>query len=345
MIAETQTRMASEAAEAPERIALQARALAEPLAKLAQWWAASPPRAIITCARGSSDHAALFGKYTLELATRRPVASLGPSIVSVYDTPLELEGMLYITVSQSGQSPDLLRCAEAAKAGGALVTAIVNDPASPLADAADIVLDMQAGPERAVAATKSFLCTLSTFVRLIAAIAPSPQIADALDRLPGQIEAGLQDAWADRMIDQFSDIRRAFIIGRGPGLGIAAEMALKLKEVAGLHAEAFSAAEVHHGPKAAMGPDSPVIVLGSEDAAQASLEDAAEAFGAFGPAIFGSLVSAPGVITLPTARTGHPLTQPIVQAAAFYRFAEALSRRRGFDPDNPPALNKVTRTL
>lgn len=345
MTAEVQTRMAFEAAEAPERIALQAAALAEPLARLADWWAASPPRAIMTCARGSSDHAALFGKYALELATGRPVASLGPSIVSVYDTPLRAEGMLYITVSQSGQSPDLLRCAEAARAGGALVVAIVNDPASPLAGAADIVLDMQAGPEHAVAATKSFLCTLTTFARLVAAIAPSPEIAGALDRLPEQMLAGWQDPWGDRIVEEFREVRRAFIIGRGPGLGVAAEMALKLKEVAGLHAEAFSAAEVHHGPKAAIGPDSPVIVLGAEDAAQASLADVAESLRAFGPAIFGSLVPLHGVIPLPTVPTGHPLTQPIVQASAFYRFAEALSRRRGLDPDNPPSLNKVTRTL
>ncbi len=345
MIAEAQTRMASEAAEAPDRIAQQTGALAEPLRRLAQWWAASPPHTIMTCARGSSDHAALFGKYALELATGRPVASIGPSIVSVYDTKLRVNGMLYITVSQSGQSPDLLRCADAAKAGGALVVAIVNDPSSPLAKVADIVLDMQAGPERAVAATKSFLCSLTTFVRLIAAIAPSPEIASALERLPGQITAGLLDPWGGQIIDSFFDVRRAFIIGRGPGLGVAAEMALKLKEVAGLHAEAFSAAEVHHGPKAAIRPDSPVIVLGSQDAAQASLEGAAEALSTFGPAIFGSLLPVTGVIDLPTVSTGHPLTQPIVQAAAFYRFAEALSRRRGFDPDNPPSLNKVTKTL
>ncbi len=345
MIARLQTRMAIEAAEAPDRIALQAEALAEPLAKLAEWWAGSPPRAIITCARGSSDHAALFGKYALELTTGRPVASLGPSLVSVYDTALHLEGMLYITVSQSGQSPDLLRCAQAARKGGALVVAIVNDARSPLARAADIILDMQAGPEHAVAATKSFLCTLTAFVRLVAAITPSPHISAALEQLPEQLRAGLRDPWGPEVVEQFKAVRRAFIIGRGPGLGVAAELALKLKEVAGLHAEAFSAAEVHHGPKAAIGPDSPVIVLGAQDAAQSSLEDAAGSLRAFGPPIFGSLIAAQGVIDLPTVRTGHPLTQPIAQAAAFYRFAEALSRRRGLDPDNPPALHKVTRTL
>lgn len=345
MIAATQTRMASEAAEAPDRIARQAAALAEPLARLAEWWAASPPPAIITCARGSSDHAALFGKYALELASGRPVASLGPSIVSVYATPLRVAGALYITISQSGQGPDLLRCAEAASAGGALVVAIVNDPASPLACAADIVLDMQAGPEHAVAATKSFLCTVTTLVRVVAAVAPSPAIHAALDKLPGQLNAGSREPWGDEMVARFRDVRRAFVIGRGPGLGIAAEMALKLKEVAGLHAEAFSAAEVHHGPKAAVGPDSPVIILGAADAAQPSLDAVASSLGSFGPPVFGSLVAAPGVIDLPTVRTGHPLTQPIVQAAAFYRFAEALSRRRGFDPDNPPSLHKVTKTL
>lgn len=339
------TRMAIEAQEAPDRIALQAEALADSLAKLAEWWATSPPSTIITCARGSSGHAALFGKYALELATGRPVASLGPSLVSVYDTPLQVEGMLYITVSQSGQSPDLLRCAQAARTGGALVVAIVNNPASPLAGAADIVLDMQAGPEHAVAATKSFLCTLTTFARLIAAIDPSPALSAALDCLPGQLRVGSREPWGSHIVDEFQDARRAFVIGRGPGLGVAAEMALKLKEVAGLHAEAFSAAEIHHGPKAAVGPESPVIVLGAADAAQSSLMEVAQSLRAFGPAIFGSLVPVSGVIDLPTVQTGHPLTQPIAQAAAFYRFAEALSRSRGLDPDNPPSLNKVTKTL
>ncbi|HAD15852.1 MAG TPA: hypothetical protein DCF81_02980 [Erythrobacter sp.] len=345
MIAQAQTRMASEAAEAHSRIAVQAEALAAPLKEIARWWRASPPSTIITCARGSSDHAALFGKYALEQATGRPVASLGPSLVSVYETQLRLEGMLYITVSQSGQSPDLLRCAQAAKAGGALVVGIINDPRSPLAAAADIVLDMQAGPEHAVAATKSFLCTSTTFVRLIAAITSSTAMEGALDRLPEQLTAGAAEPWGQQILAQFCEAQRAFIIGRGSGLGIAAEAALKLKEVAGLHAEAFSAAEVHHGPKAAVGVDSPVIVLGSEDEARSSLDEAARALSAFGPAIFGSLVDVKGVTALPTIRTGHFLTQPIAQAAAFYRFAEELSRRRGLDPDNPPSLNKVTKTI
>ncbi len=345
MIAQAQTRMASEAAEAPDRIALQAEALAAPLQELARWWLASPPSAIITCARGSSDHAALFGKYALEQATGRPVASLGPSQASVYETQLHFDDMLFITVSQSGQSPDLLRSAQAAKAGGALVVGIVNDPLSPLAAAADIVLDMHAGPEHAVAATKSFLCTLTTFVRLIAAITSSSGIAGALDRLPEQLRFGSGERWGNRIVSQFCDAQRAFVIGRGTGLGIAAEAALKLKEVAGLHAEAFSAAEVHHGPKAAVGADSPVIVLGSEDAARSSLDEAARSLSAFGPAVFGSLVNVEGVMALPTVRTGHPLTQPVAQAAAFYQFAEELSRRRSLDPDNPPSLSKVTKTL
>ncbi|MBO6767662.1 MAG: SIS domain-containing protein [Erythrobacter sp.] len=345
MIDETQTRMATEAAEAPDRIALQAASLAEPLADLAAKWSASPPRAIVTCARGSSDHAALYGKYALEIATGLPVASLGPSVVSVHETPLRLDGMLYITVSQSGQSPDLLRCAEAARAGGALVVAIVNDSASPLAGAADIVLDMKAGPEHAVAATKSFLCTLSTIARLIAAITDSPATDAAVDRLPDQLRSGSSDPWPSEIVDRYADAGRAFVIGRGPGLGVAAELALKAKEVAGLHAEAFSAAEVQHGPKAAIGPDSPVILLGTEDAAKASVEEAARTVSALGAPTFGSLVAVPGIVDLPTVRSGHPLTQPIVQAGAFYGFIEKLSRRRGLDPDNPPSLRKVTKTL
>ncbi|QNE07158.1 SIS domain-containing protein [Croceicoccus marinus] len=335
--------MAREAREAAHRIACQARSAADPIADLAARIRALDPPAMITCARGSSDHAALFGKYSWEIGVGTPVASLGPSIVSVYGKPPRVRGMVYLTISQSGQSPDLVEAARAAKAGGALVVALCNTAGSPLAMLADVFIDIGAGPEQAVAATKSVLCTQSLILRLVAELTGDAALRGALAELPGQLEQAGQD-WGSAL-DAFGDARFALVIARGPGLGAGCEMALKLKETARLQAECISAAEVHHGPKAAISRGTPAILLGEDGPAAASIAQAGEALMAMGARVFTSLCDIPGATPLPTTHTGHVLTQPIVQTAAFYGFAEKLARARGFDPDNPPSLRKVTLTL
>lgn len=344
MTALSQSLMAAEAQEAGSRVAEQADILRSPLRDLAARIASFDPRAIVTCARGSSDHAALFGKYVFEMATGLPVASLGPSIVSIYDTPLRFERTLFLAISQSGQSPDLIRCASAARKGGALVIALVNDTESPLAAEADVCIDICAGPELAVAATKSFLCTASALLRMLAEIQGDDALRGVLSGLPDQLDAANRSVWSEAL-PAFTSATDCLIITRGPGLGVASEMALKLKETAGLHASAFSAAEVHHGPKAAVGLGLPVLVLGTRDAAHESVEHAALDLARGGAHLFNSLLTGDAGTQLPTVETGHPLTQPLVQLASFYRFADRLARARGRDGDAPATLNKVTRTL
>ncbi|MEM0929124.1 MAG: SIS domain-containing protein [Pseudomonadota bacterium] len=338
--------MKSEASEAPQRVAEQEMALAPVLENLAGQINVARLPLVTTIARGTSDHAASFAKYVIETRLGVPVSSLGPSVVSVYGAKPFRERQLVLAISQSGQSPDLVRSVEAARSAGAITAAMVNVADSPVAEASDVVLPIGAGEERAVAATKSFICSLTAILRLTAALRPDDVLKVALAELPAALQSAQALPWFASAGDVFTTAQSAFVIGRGYTFPVAQEAALKLKETGGLHAEAFSAAEVQHGPKAVPGPGFPVLSLGSLDAAQGSTDDAAETLRALGALVFsadGSGDDDPR--SLPVVKTGHELTQPVVQISAFYAFAERLARARGVNPDAPPALLKVTETL
>jgi glutamine---fructose-6-phosphate transaminase (isomerizing) len=336
--------MYAEAGEAADVIAQQHAANAAPLAALALRLQELKPNIIFTCARGSSDHAATFAKYLFETHLGIPTLSQAPSISSIYGGALlHMQGQPFILVSQSGRSPDLLASAEAATKAGALVIALVNDTSSPLADMAQIVIPLHAGPETSVAATKSYIATLSAFTQLANLWRPNPDLGQALMELPAQ----LANAWAadwSQGVDMLANARNLYVLGRGLTLGVAQEAALKCKETCGIHGEAFSVAEVAHGPMALVGPDFPVLVFPPLDKASAGLDAILAAFAARGAPIAMVGASQPGVIGLPFAQGIHPVTGPIVMAQSFYRLVNALSVQRGFDPDNPPMLRKVTET-
>lgn len=306
---------------------------------------ACDPRCVVTVARGSSDHAATYLKYAIEIATGVPVASIGPSVASIYGVSLRLGGMACIGISQSGRSPDIVELLRAAKAGGALTVAMTNDAASPMAGAADLRLTLRAGPERAVAATKSYVCSILAGLALLAEWTGDRALKDALAALPGAFEAALDCDWGP-LSDRLSRAQQLYVLGRGPGFAIANEMALKFKETSGLHAESFSAAEVLHGPSAIVQPGFPVLALAVGDAALPRLVSTAERLAGQGAEVF---LTAPGraagVVTLPSVDGLHPLVAPLVPVVSFYAFIEALARRRGFDPDTPPHLRKVTETV
>jgi len=255
------TLMESEAAEAHLVAERQLADNAE-VARLGERLRRLGPSLVITCARGSSDHAATYAKYLIETRAGTPVSSFAPSTSSLYATPWRhFEATLFLAISQSGRSPDLLVSAQAARDAGALVVAIVNDPGSPLAEVAELTLPLQAGPERSVAATKSFIASLLVIMRIVAAWTG----ADDLERAALDVPAALRGAWAldwSSAILPLSAASSLFVVGRGLNLAVAQEAALKLKETCGLHAEAFSAAEVRHGPAALVGPDFPVLVSG-----------------------------------------------------------------------------------
>jgi glutamine---fructose-6-phosphate transaminase (isomerizing) len=338
------TRMFAEAAEAASVVARQQAVNAGHLAKLAARLKRLEPSIVFTCARGSSDHAATFAKYLFETHLGIPTLSQAPSISSIYGNALlHMKGQPFILISQSGRSPDLLASAEAALKAGALVVALVNDTASPLAAMAEVVIPLHAGPETSVAATKSYIATLAAIAQLANLWREDAALSEAIERLPDALAAAWEVDWSAG-VDMLANVRNLYVLGRGLTLGIAQEAALKCKETCGIHGEAFSIAEVAHGPTALVGPDFPVLVFPPLDNASAGLDAVIKGFAERGAPIALAGEGQRSVIGLPLASGLHPATGPIVMAQSFYRMVNALAVRRGFDPDNPPMLRKVTET-
>lgn len=327
--------------EAAARMLAQTEAL---LASAGQALKRKNPAVIVTIARGSSDHAASFLKYAIELAAGVPVASIGPSIVSIYGRELKLDRAAAISISQSGKSPDIVAMAEAARRAGALSFAITNTATSPLAAAADFTLDLHAGAERSVAATKTFVNSVIAGLGLIAHWTADEKLLAALATLPVALKDAVTCDWSP-LLEALDGHQSLYVLGRGPALAIASEAALKFKETCAIHAEAYSAAEVMHGPVRIVEKGYPVLVLAARDAAEPSVAGMADKLAAQGAMTFITSERASAARPLPFAVSGHPLTDALVLIVSFYGFVEALSRRRGFDPDRPPHLNKVTETV
>jgi len=250
---------------------------------------------------------------------------------------------MVLTISQSGRSPDLLAAAERASASGALLVAMINDEASPLAEMADLLIPLAAGQERSVAATKSFIASLAATLDLLAAWTEDDSIDAALEALPGTLSASWKMNWS-AALPALSESDAIYIAARGHGLAIAQEAALKLKETCGMHAEAFSAAEVRHGPMAVVREGLPVLLFGQHDESLPSVAELAEEFASRRAAVISAGVpDAPGIRL--SMLEADPLITPILQIASFYRLANALAFARGRDPDRPPHLSKVTETL
>lgn len=337
------TLMHREAGEAGAVVRRLLAANGDAIAALGARLRADPPAVIVTCARGSSDHAATYGKYLFETLLGVPVASAAPSVSSVYAAPVAAGSALCIAISQSGRSPDLLSAVAAQQASGATVVALVNDESSPLAEMADVLIALKAGPEKSVAATKSYIAALAALAAITAAWSEDAALQAALETLPDQLEAAFALDWT-MVADILADANNLFVIGRGYGFGIAQEAALKLKETCALHAEAFSSAEVRHGPMAIIGDGFPLIAFATSDSAGDGVREVAAEFATRGAAV-ALADAAAGPDHAPAALTAHPAIEPILMIQSFYRMANALSLRRGLDPDQPPHLSKVTRTL
>jgi glucosamine--fructose-6-phosphate aminotransferase (isomerizing) len=339
----TSTRMFKEAAESASVVQAQLDRNAVTVARIGQRLQQLKPGFIITVARGSSDHAANYAKYLLETHTGLFVASTGPSIFSVYETRMDFADCLCLLISQSGASPDLLAAADAARKGGAYVVALVNVANSPLANLADEVIELNAGPEKSVAATKSFIASLSAVIQLAAAWRPDNALSTALQETPALLSQAWNSSWDDALepISRASDL---FVLGRGLGLGIACEAALKFKEVCGLHAEAFSSAEVLHGPVTIAGAGFPVLVMAQNDRTLPGIKGLVDDLAERNVTLITAGIHHPDAINLP-APAGHPVIEPMLRIQSFYRMANALSVTLGLDPDLPPYLNKVTSTL
>ncbi len=338
------SQMLAEALASPAAVARFLAADAGSWAEFGARLRAADPPAAITLARGSSDHASAYLAYLLTARLGRPAASLPPSLVTLRHAPLRAQGMLAIGLSQSGQSPDIVASLAALRAAGAITAAFVNDTGSPLAREAEWCFGLHAGPERSVAATKSYLASLAAAARLVGTWQDDPRFLASLATLPGHLARAARADWSVA-IPPFAAASRAIVISRGLGLAVAAEAALKLEETCGLPAEAFSGAELRHGPMALMGPGATVLVLAMRGPALAGLVALAAELKSRGAT---TLLAAPEEIAerdLRLASTDEPDLDPLAAAQSFYPFAAALAAARGMNPDAPPHLSKVTRTL
>ena len=335
------TRMGAEAREASLVLRRQ-ESTQHPIADLAARLGSRPPQLVVTCARGSSAHAATFGKHLIERHLGIPVATAAPNIASIYRTTLALRGQLFVAVSQAGRSADIIETAAMAKAAGALTVAVVNDAGSPLAGTCDIVLPMQAGPELSVAASKSFIASLAVLLRLTAAWARDSAMRQGIDRLPERLDAAAELDWSAALA-ALARAPSVMTIGRGPTLAIAREAALKLKETCNLHAEAFSSAEFQHGPITLVEPAYPVLLFAPADQAAAGLDTLRTDLVRKGACVFSTeAVSDPAF--LPTLAPDHPDADAICLIQSFYQLLPRIAARRGNDVDRPRHLQKVTRT-
>jgi glucosamine--fructose-6-phosphate aminotransferase (isomerizing) len=335
--------MAREALESAEAVA---RCLAQPalFADIAARCKALDPATVLVCARGSSGHAGTYLRYLLARDAGVVAAAAMPSIASLYGRRQRVAGMLFVAISQSGRSPDLIRQTEDARAAGALTLAIVNDAAAPLAQACEHVIDIAAGPESSVAATKTVLASLAASLALVAAWTGNAALTASLQRLPARLAAAASLDWSP-LAAELSRVDRMFTVGRGPGLAIAAEAALKLAETTGVAGLAYSSAELSHGPRALAGADFPLLAFVQADAGRTGTAALLADLAALGAPVFAAGLSAAGITTLPTLPDDHSDIDLLPLLVSFYLAAEAAARARGRDPDHPPGLLKVTRTV
>lgn len=338
--------MLAEAREAPACVEAALQEDAGLYAALGRMLRDRPPAFAATIARGSSDHAATYAGSLFGIAAGCVTATVAPSLVTRYGAALRCSGALVLALSQSGASPDLVAALAATRAAGARTLAVVNAEGSPLGRAAEWEVPQRAGPERAVAATKSFVVTLVAIARLTAAWTDDAELGAAIERLPDRLHAALACDWSAALpVLSGPGMGGLYVVGRGVGLAVAQEAALKLKETSNLHAEAVSAAEIQHGPRAVVSAGFPVLAFGLDDAGGADASALAGELALVGASV---LLAAPRPVAgthLPLPLPLHPLLDPIPAILAFYPFAEALAQARGLDPDRPRGLRKVTETI
>jgi glucosamine--fructose-6-phosphate aminotransferase (isomerizing) len=272
-----------------------------------------------------------------------PVAAAAPNIATMYRRSLNLKDQLFLVISQSGRSDDLIETTAMARAAGALTVALVNDPDSPLATASEIVLPLAAGPEHSVPATKSFVASLAAVLRLTASWLDDDAMDLACKRLPSRLAVATELDWSEAL-GPLTTANSLIAIGRGPTLAIAREAALKLKETCMLHAEAFSTAEFRHGPIALVSSAYPILCFSPNDESAVGLTDLVADLRHKGACV---LIAEPGRRQrgrLPVLAADHPDADAICLIQSFYAFLVRLAAHRGTDVDQPRHLLKVTRT-
>jgi glucosamine--fructose-6-phosphate aminotransferase (isomerizing) len=335
--------MTAEALSAAAAVAAQAAQAEEGIAALADRLAAAQPQLALTVARGSSDHAASYFAYLVMQRLGVPVVSLPMSLVTLHRAPLVVSGRFALALSQSGASPDLVDTMLALRKAGALTAAFVNRTESPLAKACEWVVPLCAGDERSVAATKSYIAALAVIARLIGRWQRDAQLLQAIERLPDHLQAAAQVDGA-QALNALIGAERAMVVGRGPGFAVALETALKLKETCSLQAEAFSSAEVRHGPMALIDKGYPLIVFALRGPEQSGLIELSREMRGRGARVI--LAAPPDVADadVKLVVAGDSVLDPILAIQTFYLVISLLAEARGLDADAPRHLSKVTLT-
>ena len=332
--------MGCETAEIPaaaERLLARTDAIKAIVARVEQ----TRPRIVVFCGRGSSGHVGVYLRYLFEARLGLLASAAAPSVVTAYRRPPEMRDALFVVVSQSGRSPDLVNATQVARKHGALTLAIVNDQDSPTAAASELVLPIGAGAEHSVAATKTVVLSMIAGAQLVAALARDDDLVAGLGQLPLRLSRALDCDWST-LADSAARAAAAFVVGRGYGLGCVREIALKVAEILRVPTLGHSAAELRHGPRASITPSTPVLVLRQNDEAATAIDDLVKDLNDANETLF---VAGGPAGTLPWIGDGHPVYDPVLMLVPAYRAIEAVARRRGFDPDNPPHLSKVTKTL
>lgn len=337
------TQMRREIEEIPEVVERLLREGEDAISRSAREIRDISPTFLLSVARGSSDHACTYLKYASELLLGLPMASVGPSVASVYGAELRAAGAMCISVSQSGKSPDIVQMTQSLSSAGAYSVAITNNPDAPLAAAAHATLPIHAGAELSVAATKTFVTSLITGLWLIAEMREDRKLVSAIRALPEYLDAATRCDWSEAAaaICETS----VYTLGRGPSWAISNEASLKFKETCQIHAESYSSAEVLHGPVSIVDTGFPVIAFAAKDAAEAGLAEVADALAEKGAKVFATTDRVAAAHPLETVRTDHWITDPVAMIVAFYAMVEAVAVARGIDPDAPRHLSKVTETI
>jgi glutamine---fructose-6-phosphate transaminase (isomerizing) len=336
------TKMAAEMAEQPAVLADLIGRRGNLLSRLREA-APARPAGVLLVARGSSDHAAVFGRYVLEAACGRPVALAAPSLQTLYGVRVDYRGYLAVAVSQSGRTPEIVAVLRAARDAGARTVAITNDTESPLAGVAEAVIELGAGEELAVPATKTFTAQIAAFAILAEALGDFPWGEEEWSRLPDLVEEVLGNPEPSRSVAAaIGEAHGLITVGRGYLYAVALEASLKLKETAGILAQGYSAADLRHGPLTVVERGFPVLSFVARGPAEADMNDLIRTLRGREARVF--LVAEDPAAEVPVPPGIHEPLVAIPMAVRAQQVAHALALHRGLDPDAPPGLSKVTLT-
>ena len=330
-----------------ERLMHAGRADAEVIARRIR---AFNPQHVMIAARGSSDNAARYAQYLLGAHNGLAVGLALPSLYTIYNSPPAVKGALVIGISQSGESPDIAAVIDDARNQGALTLALTNEIDSPLAQAAELCLPLHAGEEKSVAATKTYTTQLFAIAMLSAALDTSPQHWNELLQLPDQIDEAIRlTGNLDQAAALFQDAQRFVVIGRGFNYATAFEIALKIKETSYIIAEPYSSADFRHGPIAMVDAGFPVVLIAPSGQALADVAELVDGLNQLQANVI-AITDQPDILAqsrapLPLPSGVPEWLSPIVSVVPGQFWALALATGRGFDPDRPRGLSKITHTL